>query len=237
MIERDSGLLRIPYVIERGRRIVVEGLRAPYEAALLRTCGKPASPCSSTPAWAERMAEFGEVTRRGETPKSVIWVPLRVQGQSLGTITVQNLDTENALHRSRRTPPRNAGRQHGGGAGECAAVQRDSGSTRAADGDGRRAAGDQPVSLRHPRPVFDKILDSCQRLFSSDELGIFLVTDDGEHVCTGQWRGSAMGRAPPRRADAPGRFLHGPGDPRTAHAAGGRCTVPSPLHTRARARR
>src|SRR4030095_3785757 len=38
-----------------------------------------------------------EVTRRGETPKSVIWVPLRVQGQSLGVITVQSLDTENAF--------------------------------------------------------------------------------------------------------------------------------------------
>jgi GAF domain-containing protein len=46
---------------------------------------------------AKRMAEHGEVTRRGETPKSAIWVPLRVQGQPLGAITVQNLDAENAF--------------------------------------------------------------------------------------------------------------------------------------------
>ncbi|MDH5331230.1 MAG: GAF domain-containing protein, partial [Aquincola sp.] len=37
---------------------------------------------------------------QGETPKSAIWVPLRVQGQSLGAITVQSLDAENAFTES-----------------------------------------------------------------------------------------------------------------------------------------
>ncbi|HUL94820.1 MAG TPA: GAF domain-containing protein [Usitatibacter sp.] len=46
-------------------------------------------------------------------------------------------------------------------------------------------------SIADTTPVFDKILDSCQRLFSSEQLGIFLVDDEGL-VSVGQWRGSAL---------------------------------------------
>jgi len=46
-------------------------------------------------------------------------------------------------------------------------------------------------SVANTAPVFDKILDSCQRLFDSDQLGIFLV-DDAGRVGVGEWRGSAM---------------------------------------------
>jgi signal transduction histidine kinase/CheY-like chemotaxis protein len=46
-------------------------------------------------------------------------------------------------------------------------------------------------SVANTAPVFDKILDSCQRLFDSDQLGIFLV-DDAGRVHVGEWRGSAM---------------------------------------------
>ena len=34
-------------------------------------------------------------------------------------------------------------------------------------------------SVEDPQPVFDKILDSCQHLFATDQLGIFLAEDDG----------------------------------------------------------
>jgi signal transduction histidine kinase/CheY-like chemotaxis protein len=45
-------------------------------------------------------------------------------------------------------------------------------------------------SVADTAPVFDKILDSCQHLFASEQLGIFLVGDDGQlHVSA--WRGSA----------------------------------------------
>ena len=47
-------------------------------------------------------------------------------------------------------------------------------------------------SVADSAPVFDKILDSCQRLFASEELGIFLVDGDGTKVDIGQWRGSAF---------------------------------------------
>jgi signal transduction histidine kinase/CheY-like chemotaxis protein len=46
-------------------------------------------------------------------------------------------------------------------------------------------------SVANPAPVFGKILDSCERLFDSEQLGIFLVADDGE-VTVGEWRGSAL---------------------------------------------
>jgi len=97
IIERDSGMIRIPYVIERGRRIVVEGLQPRCDSGFAAHVRKTGKPLLINSGMAERMAEFGEVTRRGETPKSVIWVPLRAQGQPLGGITVQNLDNENAF--------------------------------------------------------------------------------------------------------------------------------------------
>jgi signal transduction histidine kinase/CheY-like chemotaxis protein len=203
IIERDSGLLRIPYVIERGRRIVVEGLQPPYDSGFAPHVRKTGESLLINTGMAERMAEFGEVTRRGETPKSVIWVPLRVQGQSLGTITVQNLDTENAFTEA-----------------DVRLLETLAGSMAVALENARllnetqQALAQQTAtaevlrvisrSVSDTAPVFDKILDSCQRLFSSDELGIFLVTDDGEHVCTGQWRGSAMDalrRVVPMRLD------------------------------------
>jgi GAF domain-containing protein/DNA-binding response OmpR family regulator len=46
-------------------------------------------------------------------------------------------------------------------------------------------------SVADTAPVFDKILDSCERLFSSEQLGIFLVGEDDE-VKVAEWRGSAL---------------------------------------------
>jgi GAF domain-containing protein/DNA-binding response OmpR family regulator len=54
-------------------------------------------------------------------------------------------------------------------------------------------------SVADTAPVFDKILDSCQHLFASTQVGILLVGDGKVNV--GAWRGSAaeaMGRAFPR---------------------------------------
>ncbi|SFN19439.1 GAF domain-containing protein [Variovorax sp. OV329] len=44
-------------------------------------------------------------------------------------------------------------------------------------------------SMADPQPVFDKILESCQRLFSSAQMGISLVKDG--HMVLGAHRGSA----------------------------------------------
>ncbi|HET7096256.1 MAG TPA: GAF domain-containing protein, partial [Casimicrobiaceae bacterium] len=46
-------------------------------------------------------------------------------------------------------------------------------------------------SVADAKPVFGKILDSCHKLFTSEQLGIFLVDDDGV-VRVAEWRGSAL---------------------------------------------
>ncbi|UCG96467.1 MAG: GAF domain-containing protein [Burkholderiales bacterium] len=54
-------------------------------------------------------------------------------------------------------------------------------------------------SVADTAPVFDKILDSCERLFSTDQLGIIVAGNDGL-VQVRAWRGAAMetlSRTPP----------------------------------------
>jgi len=46
-------------------------------------------------------------------------------------------------------------------------------------------------SVSDPQPVFDKILESCQHLFATGQLGIFLAEDDGL-VHLAAWKGSAL---------------------------------------------
>ncbi len=46
-------------------------------------------------------------------------------------------------------------------------------------------------SVADPQPAFDRILDSCQRLFATDQLGIFLAEDDGL-VHLAAWKGLAL---------------------------------------------
>ncbi len=46
-------------------------------------------------------------------------------------------------------------------------------------------------SVADTAPVFEKILDSCQHLFATEQLGIFLANDDNQ-VHVGAWRGSAL---------------------------------------------
>jgi len=46
-------------------------------------------------------------------------------------------------------------------------------------------------SMADPKPVFDKILDSCRRLFASEQLAVMLVRADGR-VEPAAWRGAAF---------------------------------------------
>src|SRR5207342_45451 len=46
-------------------------------------------------------------------------------------------------------------------------------------------------SVSDTAPVFEKILDSCQHLFATEQLGIFVVKDD-QQLHVGAWRGSAL---------------------------------------------
>jgi GAF domain-containing protein/CheY-like chemotaxis protein len=47
-------------------------------------------------------------------------------------------------------------------------------------------------SVADTAPVFDKILDSCQHLFATEQLGIFQVREDGM-IDVAAWRGEALG--------------------------------------------
>jgi signal transduction histidine kinase/DNA-binding response OmpR family regulator len=46
-------------------------------------------------------------------------------------------------------------------------------------------------SVADAAPVFDKILDSCQHLFATEQLGIFVI-DEEQLLHVGAWRGSAL---------------------------------------------
>src|SRR5262249_30088886 len=46
-------------------------------------------------------------------------------------------------------------------------------------------------SVADTTPVFEKILDSCENLFATEQLGIFLVQPDGQ-VHAAAWRGAAL---------------------------------------------
>ena len=46
-------------------------------------------------------------------------------------------------------------------------------------------------SVADTAPVFEKILDSCENLFATEQLGIFLLRPDGQ-VDVGAWRGAAF---------------------------------------------
>ncbi|MCC6197654.1 MAG: GAF domain-containing protein [Burkholderiales bacterium] len=47
-------------------------------------------------------------------------------------------------------------------------------------------------AIADAQPVFDKILDSCRRLFASEQLAVMLVSGDGRHVSAAAWRGEVF---------------------------------------------
>ena len=73
-------------------------------------------------------------------------------------------------------------------------------------------------SVADTAPVFEKILDSCQRLFDTEQLGIFLVGADGM-LHAGALPRHDDGRRARNTTAAAGRVHHRPGHPRAAHGA------------------
>ena len=99
IIDPLTGLRRIPHLFERGLRVEVPDALPTAERSgfgpHVRSTGETLFINSDMGRW---MAEYGEVTEQGETPKSAMWVPLRVGGQPKGgSITVQSLDAEGAF--------------------------------------------------------------------------------------------------------------------------------------------
>ena len=82
-------------------------------------------------------------------------------------------------------------------------------------------------SVADTQPVFEKIIDSCQRLFAAEQLAVILVGDD-DRVAFAAARGSAMQAIAHTPADARRADLHRPCDPRAPRGACCRCRRSGP---------
>ena len=138
-----------------------------------------------------RSTELG-ATIIGRQARSYLGVPIVVDGVSQGVISVQNAEREGAYaandQRLLETIAANVG----------VALQnaRLFNETREALEQQQASAEVLNVisnSVSDTAPVFEKILDSCERLFATDQLAIFVVGDD-DRVHTKAWRGSFLAK-------------------------------------------
>jgi signal transduction histidine kinase len=95
IFDRDADVIRFPYAIERG-------VRFPDEPIPVVGFRKQALETKTTVVVnenvAERSAEVGQpLVIQGEAPRSEVFVPLVVGGQSTGVVSLQNLDREHAF--------------------------------------------------------------------------------------------------------------------------------------------
>ncbi len=96
ILDRDAGLIRYPYSIERGVRYPDEpqDIGAGFSAYVIET----REPLLLNDGVVERAAEIGStVLGSGEMPKSALFVPLIVGGEVTGSISLQNHDHEFAF--------------------------------------------------------------------------------------------------------------------------------------------
>jgi GAF domain-containing protein/DNA-binding response OmpR family regulator len=126
----------------------------------------------------------------GRQALSYLGVPIMVGGACLGVISVQSTKAENAYdaddERLLSTIAANVG----------VALQNARLFNETKEALEQQTATAEVLrvisgSVADTAPVFDKILDSCQHLFATEQLGIFLVGDD-DQVHAAAWRGSAL---------------------------------------------
>ncbi len=96
-LDETSGLMHVPYLIERGERMQAEP-SAPvgFSKHVLET-REPLLVTENVGAEAER---YGSEIAAGEWPKSVVFVPLVTGGRATGAISLQNIDREHAFGES-----------------------------------------------------------------------------------------------------------------------------------------
>jgi PAS domain S-box-containing protein len=96
-LDQASGLLHTPYIIERGERLQVEPtLPIGFARHVLET---RESVLVGQNVAAE-MERLGSTVIAGESPKSVLFVPLVAGGAATGVISLQNVDREHAFSES-----------------------------------------------------------------------------------------------------------------------------------------
>jgi GAF domain-containing protein/CheY-like chemotaxis protein/HPt (histidine-containing phosphotransfer) domain-containing protein len=98
-VDREAGLLRFPYGIERGVHFANEAIGLAASGLTLRVL-ETREPLAINERFAERLeTEFGgaPMIGSGEVPMSAVYVPLVVGGEATGRISLQNLDREHAF--------------------------------------------------------------------------------------------------------------------------------------------
>ena len=98
-LDEASGLLRYPYVIERGERLELEPLPLQGFVKHVIDTRKPLLVVEDFVGEAERHGSSLTATV-GELPQSALWVPLLVGGKATGVISLQNVDREHAYSES-----------------------------------------------------------------------------------------------------------------------------------------
>jgi GAF domain-containing protein/CheY-like chemotaxis protein/HPt (histidine-containing phosphotransfer) domain-containing protein len=95
ILDREAGMIRFPYAIERGVRFPDEPIEVTgFRRHVLET----REPLVINAQSADLLAEYGQAAViQGEPPQSVVFVPLVVGGRATGVISLQNLDREHAF--------------------------------------------------------------------------------------------------------------------------------------------
>jgi GAF domain-containing protein/CheY-like chemotaxis protein/HPt (histidine-containing phosphotransfer) domain-containing protein len=93
--DRERGVFHSPYTLERGARLSIEPI--PIAEGLTAHVLQMREPLLINERFAERAAELGGPVIHGETPRSVLFVPLVVGAEATGAISLQNLDREHAF--------------------------------------------------------------------------------------------------------------------------------------------
>jgi GAF domain-containing protein/CheY-like chemotaxis protein/HPt (histidine-containing phosphotransfer) domain-containing protein len=96
IVDRDAGIIRILYTIERGVRFPEQHIGIiGFRRHVLET----GEPLLINERAFERLAEFGQPVDalQGEPSKAVLFVPLVLGGEAIGVISLQNLDREHAF--------------------------------------------------------------------------------------------------------------------------------------------
>jgi PAS domain S-box-containing protein len=96
-LDKASGLLQSPYIIERGKRMDVPPSPGFGFAKHVMETRESVLIAQNVAAEMER---YGSTVIAGESPKSILFVPLVAGGEATGVISLQNVDRERAFSES-----------------------------------------------------------------------------------------------------------------------------------------
>jgi PAS domain S-box-containing protein len=97
MLDQATGLVRFPYIIERGERLQAEPEPPGGFGQHVLETREPILVNENLESVAER---YGSDVLVGEAPKSVLFVPLVSGGKATGVVSLQNVDREHAFSES-----------------------------------------------------------------------------------------------------------------------------------------